>query len=55
VVWEEATSIRPGITLDALIRETKEKSTDALWRVLGDLAQHQSFTILQDIEGDASY
>jgi methionyl-tRNA formyltransferase len=55
VVWEETTSIRPGMTLDALIRETKEKSADALWRVLGDLAQHQSFTILREIEEDGSY
>jgi methionyl-tRNA formyltransferase len=55
VVWEEVTPIRPGMTLDALIRETKEKSADALWRVLGDLAQHQSFTILRQIEGSGSY
>jgi methionyl-tRNA formyltransferase len=55
VVREEATSIRPGMTLDALIRDTKEKSAHALWRVLTDLAQHQRFTILREIEGDGSY
>lgn len=55
VVWEEATSIRPGMSLDALIRETKEKSADALWRVLAHLAQHQSLSILREIEGEGSY
>jgi methionyl-tRNA formyltransferase len=55
VVSEEATTIRPGMSLDALIRETKEKSADALWRVLSHLAHHQSFGILRTIEGEGSY
>ena len=55
VVWEEATWIRPVVSLDGLIRETKEKSAHALWQVLADLAQHRSFTILREIEAEGSY
>ena len=51
VVWEEATPIRPEMSLDALIRETKERSADALWRVLSHLAQHRNLPLLRDIEG----
>jgi methionyl-tRNA formyltransferase len=55
VLREEATPIRPEVSLDALIRETKEKSAQALWRVLADLARHRSFTILREIEAGGSY
>jgi len=55
VVWEEATPIRPGMTLDALIRETKERSADALWRVLDHLAEHQELPLLREIEGKGGY
>ena len=55
VVSEEATPIRPGMSLDALIRETKERSADALWRVLGHLAQHRSLPLLRDIDGQGRY
>lgn len=55
VVWEEATPIRPGMSLDALIRETKERSADALWRVLRHLAQHRHLPLLRDIEGQGGY
>ena len=55
VVWEEPTPIRPGMTLDALIRETKERSADALWRVLDHLAQHRSLPLLREIDGQGRY
>lgn len=55
VVWEERTPIRPGTTLDALIRETKEKSAEALWRLLSDLVQNRKLTILREISGKGSY
>ena len=54
VIWEEATPIRPEMSLDALIRETKERSADALWRVLRHLAQHRSLPHVRDIEGQAA-
>jgi methionyl-tRNA formyltransferase len=55
ILWEERTPIRPRMTLDALIRETKRKSAEALWRVLGDLLRNKEFTIVREIEGKGSY
>ena len=53
VVWEAKTPIRPGMNLDALIRETKEKSAEALWRVLETLAETEKLTIVREIVGRA--
>jgi methionyl-tRNA formyltransferase len=55
IVWEEKTPIQPGMKLDTLIRQTKEKSAEALWRVLEDLAQTQKLTIIREIAGKGSY
>jgi methionyl-tRNA formyltransferase len=55
VIWEEKTPIRPGMTLDALIRDTKERSAETLWRVLDDLARNERFAIIREIEGEGGY
>jgi methionyl-tRNA formyltransferase len=55
VLWEEATPIRAEMSLDALIRETKKRSADALWRVLEYLAERQELPLLRQIEGEGGY
>jgi methionyl-tRNA formyltransferase len=55
VLWEEHTPIQPGVTLHELICATKAKSADALWRVLGGLAQDRQLTKIRDTTGPGTY
>lgn len=55
VLWEERTPILPDMTLDTLIRKTKEKSAEALWRLLERLAHSGISKAIREFEGKGKY